>query len=155
MAVDLAIICVTVLIATALVRHIEDRRELERHTITPEQLRVSLDSNLDLLVVDVRQPLDLLGDSVIISGAVWFAPQQVLEDPSLLPERRDLVVYCTCPSDNTSRAVLHQALAMGISRIKFLKGGLDGWRAKGYPVEPYDRPFRLDSGRKSHLAVAS
>jgi len=155
MAVDLTIICVTVLVATALVRHIEDRRELERHTITPEELRVSLASNLDLLVVDVRQPLDLLGDSVIIPGAVWFAPQQVVDDPSLLPERRDLVVYCTCPSDSTSRAVLHRALAMGFTRIKFLKGGLDGWRAQGYPVEPYDKPFRLDSSRESHLAVAS
>jgi rhodanese-related sulfurtransferase len=155
MAVDLTIICVTLLIAAALVRRIEDRRELERHTITPEELRVSLASNLDLFVVDVRQPLDLLGDSVIIPGAVWFAPQQVLDDPSLLPERRDLVVYCTCPSDNTSREVLHRALAMGFSRIKFLKGGLDVWRAKGYPVEPYEKPFRLDSGRRSHLAVAS
>ena len=155
MAVDLTIICVTVLIATALVRHIEDRRELERHTITPEELRVLLASNLDVFVVDVREPLDLLGDSVIIPGAVWFAPQQVLDDPSLLPERRDMVVYCTCPSDNTSRAVLYRALAMGFSRIKFLKGGLDGWKAKGYPIEPYDKPFRLDSGQKRHLAVAS
>ena len=155
MAVDLTIICVTVLVATALVRHIEDRRELERHTITPEELRVSLASNLDLLVVDVRQPLDLLGDSVIIPGAVWFAPQQVVDDPSLLPERSELVVYCTCPSDNIGRAVLHRALAMGFTRIKFLKGGLDGWRAKGYPVGPYDKPFRLDSSRESHLAVAS
>jgi rhodanese-related sulfurtransferase len=66
-----------------------------------------------------------------------------------------MVVYCTCPSDSTSRAVLHRALAMGFTRIKFLKGGLDGWRAKGYPVEPYDKPFRLDSSRESHLAVAS
>jgi rhodanese-related sulfurtransferase len=155
MAVDLTIICVTILVATALVRRIGDRRELERHTITPEELRVLLASNLDVSVVDVRQPLDLLGDSVIIPGAVWFAPRQVLDDPSLLPERRELVVYCTCPNDKSSRAVLHRALAMGFSRIKFLKGGLDGWRAKGYPVEPYEQPFRLDSGRNSHLAAAS
>ena len=147
--------CAAVLPAVVLAKRMRDRRELERYSITPEALHALLASNQKVLVIDARLPLDLLGDSVIISGAVWFAPQQVLEDPSLLPERRDLVVYCTCPSDNTSRAVLHQALAMGISRIKFLKGGLDGWRAKGYPVEPYDRPFRLDSGRKSHLAVAS
>jgi rhodanese-related sulfurtransferase len=155
MAVDLTIVCVTVLVATALVRHIGDRRELERHTITPEELRLLLASNPDILVVDVRQPLDLLGDSVIIPGAVWFAPRQVLDDPSLLPDRRDLVVYCTCPGDKTSRAVLHRALAMGFSRIKFLKGGLDGWRAKAYPVEPYEKTFHLDSGRNSHLAAAS
>ncbi len=28
----------------------------------------------------------------------------------------------------------------GLLRINFLKGGLDGWRAKGFPVEPYASP---------------
>lgn len=155
MAVDLTIICVAVLVAAALVKRIGDQRELERHTITPEELHALLASNRDVVVVDVRQPLDLLGDSVIIRGAVWFPPRQVLNDPSLLPERRDLVVYCTCPSDRTSLAVLQQSLAMGFSRVKFLKGGLDGWRAKGYPVEPYEKSFHLDSDRNNDLAVAS
>lgn len=154
MAVDLMIICVAVLVATALAKRVGDRRELDRHTITPEELHVLLASDLDVLVVDVREPLDLLGDSVIIPGAVWFAPRQVGDDPSLLPERRDLVVYCTCPTDETSRAVLQRALAMGLSRVKLLKGGLDGWKAKGYPVAPYEKSFHLDSGRSSHLRTA-
>jgi hypothetical protein len=28
-----------------------------------------------VLVIDVRQPLDLLGDSAIIPGARWLAPE--------------------------------------------------------------------------------
>jgi rhodanese-related sulfurtransferase len=155
MAVDVVIVSVVVLVASILVKRTGDRRELERHTITPEALHTLLASNRDLLVVDVRQPLDLLGDSVIIPGAIWLAPRQVLDDPSLLPERTDLVVYCTCPSDKTSLAVLQRALASGFSRIKLLKGGLDGWRARGYPVEPYDKPFHLDSSQSSHLSAAS
>jgi len=155
MGLDLVIVCVSLVVASALVRRAEDRREMERHTITPEKLRALLDAGSDLLVVDVRQPLDLLGDSVIIPGAVWFAPRQVLDDPSILPEKKDLVVYCTCPSDKTSRAVLHRALAMGFSRIKILKGGLDGWRAKGYPVEAYEKSFKLDTERSKYLAAAS
>jgi rhodanese-related sulfurtransferase len=154
-AVDLTIVGVAVLVAIVLVKRMGDRRELERHTIEPEELHTLLASNLGVLVVDVRQPLDLLGDSVIIPGAVWVAPGQVIEDPSLLPEGRDLVVYCTCPNDKTSRAVLRRALAMGLSRIKLLKGGLDGWRARGYAVQPYEKSFHLDSSRSSHLAAAS
>jgi rhodanese-related sulfurtransferase len=146
MAVDLMIICVAVLVASALVKRIGDRRELEQHTITPEALHRLLASSRDVLVVDVRQPLDLLGDSVIIPGAVWFAPQQVVDDPSLLPRGRELVVYCTCPSDKTSRLILQRALALGFSRIKFLKGGLAAWKASGFPVEPYDKAFHLDTG---------
>lgn len=155
MAVDLTIICVVVVVARVLINRIGDRRELERHTITPEALYVLLASNRDVLVIDVRQPFDLLGNSVIIQGAVWFAPQQVIDDPSLLPGGRDLIVYGTCPSDKMSLAVLQQALVMGFSRIKLLKGGLDSWRARGYPVEPYAKPFHLDSSRSGHLAAAS
>ena len=153
MVLTLTTVCAGVLLAAALVRRTRDRREMERYSITPEDLHTQLASDRDVLVIDVRQPLDLLGDSVIIPGAKWFAPQEVIEDPSLIPGRKDLVVYCTCPSDKTSRAVLHRALAMGFSRIKFLKGGLDSWRAKGYPVEPYEKPFHLDSGNNRHLAA--
>jgi 3-mercaptopyruvate sulfurtransferase SseA len=32
-----------------------------------------------------------------------------------------------------------------ITRVKFLKGGLAAWKAKGYPVERYDKSFHLDT----------
>ena len=39
--------------------------------------------------------------------------------------------------------MLRRALALHFSRIKFLKGGLEAWKAKGYPVEPYREVFDL------------
>jgi rhodanese-related sulfurtransferase len=147
-------ICAAVLLTVVLARRVRDRREMERYTITPEALHALMVSNHDVLLVDVRQPLHLLGDSVIIGGAQWIAPEEVRENPCLLPKDQDLVVYCTCPSENTSRIILHRALARGFVRIKFLKGGLDGWRRKGYPVEPYEKPFRLNSGKTTRLATA-
>ena len=123
----------------------KDRDELQLHSITPEALHTLMASNPGTLLFDVRQPLDLLGHSAIIPGAKWTPPEEVLKNPSLIPQEKDAVVYCTCPGDKTSRAVLHQAQAMHFSRIKFLKGGLAGWKAKGYPVEPYNEPFHLDS----------
>ena len=146
--------CSAVLLAAvALAKRMRDSRELERYTITPEALSVLLASNQEVLVIDVRQPLDLLGDSVIIPGAQWLAPEEVSANPSPLPKERDLVVYCTFPSDKTSRAILHQALAMGFVRIKFLKGGLDGWRKNGFPIEPYKKPFHLNSEKTNHPAI--
>ena len=131
-----------------------DRRELERHTITPEALHALLASNQQVRVFDVRQPLDLLGDSVIIPGAEWLAPDVVCADPSLLSREWDLIIYCTCPSDKTIGSILHRALAKGFVRIKVLKGGLEGWRENGFPVEPYTKPFHLNSGKTNHLATA-
>jgi rhodanese-related sulfurtransferase len=147
MFLAISIICAAVLLAVVLAKRMRDRREMERHSITPEALQALLASNQDVLVIDVRQPLDLLADSVIIPGAQWLAPEEVRANPSMLPRERDLIVYCTCPSDKTSSVILHRALAKGFLRIKFLKGGLDGWRAKGFPVEPYQKRF--------HLATAS
>lgn len=123
-----------------------DRRELEEHSITPEALHGLLDSHQDVLVFDVRQPLDLLADSEIIPGATRLAPKEVIENPSLIPREKDSIVYCTCPSDETARSILNRALALKFLRVKFLKGGLAAWKAKGYPVEPYNKPFQLDHG---------
>ena len=139
-----------ILLAIVLTRRSRDRQEMKRHSITPEALSALMTSQQEVLIFDVRQPLDLLGDSVIIPGAQWLAPEEVRVNPSLLPKERDLVVYCTCPSDKTSRLVLRQALAMGFLRIKFLRGGLDGWKAKGFPVEPYTKPFHLNPDNNSH-----
>ncbi len=119
-------------------------QEMDQHSITPEALHALLEANKEVLLFDVRQPLDLLASYEIISGAKRIPPKEVLANPSLIPREKDSVVYCTCPSDKTSRAVLHQALAMHFLRIKFLKGGLEGWKAKGYPVEPYNELIQLD-----------
>jgi rhodanese-related sulfurtransferase len=154
MVLAITTICAAVLLAVVVAKRMRDRREMERHTITPEALHLLMASNQEVLVIDVRQPLDLLGDSVIIPGAQWFAPEEVRAHPSLLPKERDLIVYCTCPSDKTSRTILHRALAAGFLRIRFLKGGLDGWRSKGYLVEPYTKPFHLNSGASNYVAAA-
>ena len=154
MVLIISTICAAVLVAVVLARRIRDRREMEQYSITPQTMNALLALNQDVLVIDVRQPLDLLGDSFIIPGAQWLSPEDVRANPAQLPKDRDLIVYCTCPSDKTSRIVLHRALAAGFLRVKFLKGGLDGWRASGFPVEPYKKPFHLDSGNTDHLAAA-
>jgi rhodanese-related sulfurtransferase len=121
--------------------------ELTEHSITPDELHGLIDAGRGVLVYDVRQPLDLLADSEIIPGALRIAPQEILDDPSVLPRESDFVVYCTCPSDKTSRAVLDRALSLGIRKVRFLKGGLAGWKARGFTVVPYDKPFHLNTIR--------
>jgi len=121
-----------------------DQQEMEQHSITPAALQAILESHQEILLYDVRQPLDLLADSEIIVGATRIPPKELLQNPSLIPRDKDSVVYCTCPGDETSRRVLRQALALHFLRIKLLKGGLAAWKAKGYPVEPYEKSFHLD-----------
>jgi rhodanese-related sulfurtransferase len=141
-AICLAVACLLIVIW---IKRTRDRRDVELHSITAEALHSLLVSNRELLLYDVRQPLDLLADSEIIPGATRIPPKDLLQNPVLIPKDRDVVVYCTCPGDKTSRKVLHMAEAMNFFRVKFLTGGLAAWKAKGYPVEPYEKPFHLDS----------
>ena len=143
-----AIIALFAVLSGLIIRHRRnqrDQREMERHSITPEQLHALLASNQEVLLFDVRQPLDLLAYPEIIPRAKRLPPSEVLEKPSLISQEKDAVVYCTCPSDKTSRIVLRRALALHFIRLKLLKGGLAAWKAKGYPVEPYTEVFHLNS----------
>jgi rhodanese-related sulfurtransferase len=147
MTLILTAICIVVLclLTVIWIKHTRDRRELELHSITPEALHGLLTAKQEILLFDVRLPLDLLANSEIIPGATRIPPRELLENPLLIPKERDSVVYCTCPSDKTSRVILRRAQSLQFLRIKFLRGGLAGWKAKGYPVERYDKSFHLDT----------
>jgi rhodanese-related sulfurtransferase len=147
MSLTLIAICVAVacLLIVIWIKRTRNRRVIEQHSITPEALHSLLASNQEVLLFDVRQPLDLLADTEIIPGAKRIPPREILENPSLISREKDAVAYCTCPGDKTSRAITHRALALHFYRVKFLKGGLAAWKAKGYPVEPYREPFHLDN----------
>jgi rhodanese-related sulfurtransferase len=145
MALILTAICVSAvcLLIAVRVKRTTDRHEMEQHSISPEALHTLLAANQEVLLFDVRQPLDLLANSEIIPGAKRIPPKEVLENPLLIPKEKDSIVYCTCPSDKTSREILRRARALHFLRIKFLKGGLAAWKARGYPVEPYNQAFHL------------
>jgi rhodanese-related sulfurtransferase len=149
MQVTLGVIVVVLAVLSLLVvlrqRDRSDQREMERHSITPEQLHELWTSNQEVLLFDVRQPLDLLAYTEIIPRAQRVPPDEVIKNPSLIPQEKDVVVYCTCPSDKTSRTILRRALSLHFYRVKLLKGGLAAWKAKGYPVEPYKEVFHLYS----------
>lgn len=144
MTVTLIAIGVVLLLLFFWIKSRRNKHEFAQHSISPEDLQTLLIADREVLIFDVRQPLDLLADSEIIPGATRLDPKDVIENPALIPKEKEAIVYCTCPSDETSRSILHRALALGFSRVKFLRGGLAGWKAKGYRVEPYEKSFHLD-----------
>ena len=136
---------IVLIVGIVRMNQLRNRRELENYSIDAEELHRLLESKRDIVILDVRQPLDLLAHSEIIPGAKRIAPKEVMEQAEMIPRDKDSVLYCTCVSEKTSRLVLENALNLKFSRIKFLKGGLAAWKEKGYPVEPYTTPFHLDT----------
>ena len=45
-----------------------------------------------------------------------------------------MVLYCSCPSEITSARVARLLMQKGIKHVLPLAGGLQGWRARGYPL---------------------
>jgi rhodanese-related sulfurtransferase len=81
----------------------------------------------------------------MIPGARRIPPKEVLADPSLIPKDREAIVYCTCEGQKTSHEIVQYGLSLGLEKIRLVRGGLDAWKAKGYPVVPYKESFRLDT----------
>ena len=127
------------------VKRLREKRELESRCIEPEALRGLLEAESEVLLFDVRQPLDVLAHSEMIPGATRVPPKDLMRDTSIIPCEVDAVIYCTCPGDKTSRAVLETIKTMRFPRVRFLKGGLEGWKARGFPVVPYRETFHLDT----------
>lgn len=78
MALILTAICLLVmcLLTVIWIKRTTDRHEMEQHSITPEALHTLLAANQEVLLFDVRQPLDLLANSEIIPGAKKDSPKR-------------------------------------------------------------------------------
>jgi rhodanese-related sulfurtransferase len=139
--------CCALIFGLVRVKRLRKQRELEGHSIDAEALHSLLEAESGVLLFDVRQPLDLLAQSEMIPGATRVAPKELLRDVTLIPREADTVIYCTCPSEKTSRSILEKAKALHFSNIRILRGGLEAWKAKGFPVVPYQEAFRLDTAR--------
>ncbi len=86
-------------------------------------------------IIDLRHPLDVLSDPFVLQGALRIGPNDLKQRKEMIPLDRDIVLYCTCPSEETSAKVALELRRMGIQRVRPLRGGLQGWKDAGYPLD--------------------
>jgi rhodanese-related sulfurtransferase len=55
-----------------------------------------------------------------------------------IPEGRDVVLFCSCPSERTSANVALLLEKNGLGNLRMLYGGYEGWIEAGYAVETID-----------------
>lgn len=96
-----------------------------------------LDGTAQPFIVDLRHPLDYLPDPRVLPGAVRIGPTELAHMADRIPRDRDIILYCTCPSEETSAKVAMQLHRLGITRVRPLRGGFDGWKRAGYPLLDY------------------
>ena len=110
-------------------------RELVKARLEPEDLKKQLDAGELVYIVDLRHPLELLPDPFTLPGALHFSPDSLAARHLEIPRDRDVVLFCTCPSEATAAKTAMTLIKLGIERVRPLRGGYDEWKRLGFPVD--------------------
>jgi rhodanese-related sulfurtransferase len=86
-------------------------------------------------IVDVRSPTARSLEPRWIPGAIHVPVEAVEQHIGHLPRDRELVLYCSCPSEASAARVAKILINHGFTRVRPLFGGLDAWVAAGYAVD--------------------
>lgn len=132
---------VGVLLAYVAFKFVKRRRFL--HTlrmarITAAELATRLAAGEDVAIIDLRSEREYLADPAGIPGSRRFRIKELEERHGEIPRDRDVVLYCTCPNEETSARVALLLKRRGIVRVRPLEGGLAAWQrlAPPPPVRP-------------------
>jgi len=109
-------------------------REIRMARLEPQDLKNMLDHDQPVYIVDLRHPLDYLPDPRTLPGAVLLSPDTLVQQTDVIPRDRDVVLFCTCPSEATAAKMALAIRKMGIYRVRPLRGGFDEWKKLGYPL---------------------
>ena len=110
-------------------------RELRIARITADELKRMMDAGDEVMVVDLRQPLDVQADPYTIPGALRMAAEELEQRHHEIPRDRDVILYCACPNEVTAARMALLLRQNGITRVRPLAGGVDAWRERNFPLE--------------------
>jgi membrane protein DedA with SNARE-associated domain/rhodanese-related sulfurtransferase len=110
-------------------------KQLAASRLEPADLKRQLDAGEAVCIIDLRHPLELLPEPFKLPGARHFSPDSLAERHSEIPRDRDIVLYCTCPSEATAAKTALTLHRLGIDRVRPLRGGYDEWKRLGFPLD--------------------
>jgi membrane protein DedA with SNARE-associated domain/rhodanese-related sulfurtransferase len=110
-------------------------RNLVASRLEPVELKRQLDAGEQVYIVDLRHPLELLPDPFTLPGAHHVSPEALASRVHEIPRDRDVVLYCTCPSEATAAKTAMTLHKLGVERVRPLRGGFDEWKRLGYPLD--------------------
>ena len=131
---------VLALIANVIWKYIQRRRFIRSlwiSRVTVEDLKIAIDRGERPFVIDLRHPLEFITNPRTVSTALRISPDELPLRHAEIPRDREVVLYCTCPSEATSAKVAMELKKIGISHVRPLAGGLQAWEDRGYPMDEF------------------
>ena len=121
-------------IASRIYRRQAFLRKFRTARLEPQTLKEMLDAGELVYIVDLRHPLELVPDPFTLPGAHHVSPDALAQRSKEIPLDRDIVLYCTCPSEATAAKTAMTLHKLGIDRVRPLRGGFDEWKRLGFPL---------------------
>jgi membrane protein DedA with SNARE-associated domain/rhodanese-related sulfurtransferase len=131
----LVVAALALYIAYKYVHRVRLLRELRIARITVDELKQMMDAGCEVMIVDLRKPIDLTADPYTIPGALQMAVEELENRHHEIPRDRDVILYCACPNEVTAAKMALLLKRNGIKRVRPLTGGVEAWRARNYPVQ--------------------
>ena len=133
-ALVLAVAALALYIMYKYVNRIRLLRELRVARITVDELKQLMDAGNEVMIVDLRGPVDRAADPYTIPGALQMAVEELEHRHHEIPRDRDVILFCACPNEVTSAQMAVLLKRRGVKRVRPLVGGVDSWRASNYPL---------------------
>jgi membrane protein DedA with SNARE-associated domain/rhodanese-related sulfurtransferase len=130
----LLLAAIVALLAARITRRRMLLRKLVESRLEPEELRNQLDAGEDVYIVDLRHPIEQLTDPFTLPGALRVAPDELAKRAHEIPRDRDVILYCTCPNEETAAHTALKLHRLGVERVRPLRGGYDEWKRLGFPM---------------------
>ncbi len=131
----LLVLCIAGFFVARVIRRNQILKQLAAARLEPEELKRQLDAGEQVYIVDLRHTMELGPEPFTLPGALHLAPDALTKRHSEIPRDRDVVVFCSCPSEATAAKTAMTLHRLGIERVRPLRGGFDEWKRLGYPVD--------------------
>ncbi len=110
-------------------------RSLRMARISVIELKRLIDVGANPVVFDVRTATARDRDPQRIPGAIVFELSQVDAVVAELPDEREIILYCNCPSEASAAAIARLLMDRGVRSVRPLAGGLQAWIEAGFTAE--------------------
>jgi rhodanese-related sulfurtransferase len=140
----LAVVLITLSISSTVSANDEKKVSAPVNLMTVEELKTKVSANEPVVILDVRNSESFASSDSKIKGAIHVSVRKLkyrLGFPPLkdVPKDRQVVTYCSCPSDEASIKAAQVLMESGFTNVRVLKGGWHEWQKASGQVEARPR----------------
>ncbi|MFU8857523.1 MAG: rhodanese-like domain-containing protein [Deferrisomatales bacterium] len=98
--------------------------------ISPQEAHEKVQNGQAFLVCAYAEPLRF--QALQLEGAISL--QEFRSHGASMSWDQEIVFYCASPDEEIAAGEAAKSIALGFSNAKALRGGVEGWKAAGYPL---------------------